>query len=375
MKIPAFKYYFPPKAIEWIIDRIQDLLKSGDFLSLGMYVNEIDREFAKYVGSKHAIAVTNGTTALEAIFRAIDVRGHKAIIPTNTFAATAYAVIHSGGKPVFTDIENDMNFSVTDIKRRLTPEVKVVVPVHVGGLISPRIRELIELAENENIYVVEDAAHAHGSMLNDRKAGTFGVANAFSFFSTKVMTTGEGGMITTDNDEIAEKVKLLRDQAKVKGNLVGDIGHNWRMTEFQAIVGLAQLRLLEEIIEKRNRIASFYNELLEDISALQPLKIPENVRHNYYKYIVFLRKGWDPERLRKHLGEKYNVSLAGYVYEVPLHRQPPFKQYINDVSDYPVADDLCTRHIALPIYPQMTEEEIRYVIESLKQALHDLGWI
>lgn len=372
--IPSFKYYFPPKIVQWILGETQELFESGDFMTQGKYAEEFEEKFARYIGCRHAVTVASGTAALEIAFRAIGIQGYDVIVPTNTFAATAYAVIHAGGRPVFADIVADMNVSVADVKKRMTPRTKVIVPVHIGGLVSPSLYELMELTEQFGVHVVEDAAHAHGSMLNGRKAGTFGLANAFSFFSTKVMTTGEGGMITIDRDDIAERAKLLRDQGKIRGNLVGTIGYNWRMTEIQAIIGLAQLRLLEEIIEERYRIAKLYDELLKGISELQPLEIPRNVRHNYYKYLVFLQKGRDPEILAKCLKEKHNVRLAGYVYEVPLHRQPVFKEY-GDVSGYPVADDLCTRHIALPIYPQMTEDEAQYVVESLKQSLHGLGWI
>lgn len=372
--IPSFKYYFPPKTVQWILEETRELFESNDFITQGKHAEEFEEKFARYIGCKHAVTVASGTAALEIAFRAIGIQGYDVIVPTNTFAATAYAVIHAGGRPVFADIVADMNISIADVKKILTPRTKVIVPVHIGGLVSQSLYELMELAEQCGAHVVEDAAHAHGSMLNGRKAGTFGYANAFSFFSTKVMTTGEGGMMTTDGDEIAEKAKLLRDQGKIRGNLVGAMGYNWRMTEIQAIIGLAQLRLLEEIIEKRNQIAKLYDELLKDIPKLQPLEIPKNVRHNFYKYLVFPQKGRNPQVIAKCLKEKHNVRLGGYVYEVPLHRQPVFKEY-GDVNGYPVADDLCTRHIALPIYPQMTEDETQYVVESLKQALHSLGWI
>ena len=147
------------------------------------------------------------------------------------------------------------------------------------------------------------------------------------------------------------------------------------MTEFQAIVGLAQLRMLEEMIAGRRRVAKLYDELVADIPILEPLVVPKNVRHNYYKYILFLPKGRDPMELKQHMKAKYNVSLGGFVYEVPLHRQPVFKEYVDDPNSYPVADDLCYRHIALPIYPQMTDEEAQYVVDSLKSSLRELGWM
>jgi len=375
MRVTAFKYYFPQASIEWITTKIRETLESGDFLTLGKHCREFENQFANYIGSKYAVATSSGTASLEIILRALSIQGCEVIVPTNTFAATAYGVIHAGGRPVFVDIASDLNFDVLDVKKKITSKTKAIVPVHIGGLISQSMHELLELAEQRGLYVVEDAAHAHGSTLKDKKAGSFGIAGSFSFFSTKVITSSEGGMITTNDSEIAQKARLLRDQGKVRGNLVGVIGYNWRLSELQAIVGLAQLRLIAEIIEKRTQIAKIYDELLRGMLSCQPLQIPSNARSNYYKYIAFLQKGRDPEVLKKHLAEKYNIELGGYVYEVPLHRQPVFKEYVDNLQIYPFADDLCIRHIALPDYPSMTSEEAKYVAESLKSALNDLGWM
>jgi len=246
--------------------------------------------------------------------------------------------------------------------------------VNIGVLVSPRTYELIELCEDKGRYLVEDCAHAHGSMLDGKKAGTFGIAGAFSFFPTKVVTTGEGGMITTNDDDIADMARLLRNQGKIKGNMVGVIAYNWRMTEFQAVMGLAQLSLLEDMIKKRTNIAKIYDEMLKDDEVLKPLKIPKGVRHNYYKYIMFLPKGRDPEVLREYMKKNYNISLSGYVYEIPLHKQPPFQKYVSKEDRYPMAEDLCSRHISLPIYPEMTTEEAYYVVTSLLSSIKELGW-
>ena len=374
MNIPPFKYYFPKHAVGTITKNIRELLENGDFLALGKYNEEFEKTYANFSGSKHAIAVASGTSSLEIILRAIGVDGYDVIVPTNTFAATIYAVIHAGGKPVFADIAHDMNIDISNVKSRLTSKSKVILPVHIGGLISPHLPKLLEIAVKHNINVVEDAAHAQGSSLNNKKAGTLGIAGGFSFFSTKIITSGEGGIITTDNDEIMEKARLMRDQGKVRGNNVSIIGNNWRMSEFQAIVALSQLQLIDEIIEKRINVARIYDDLLKTISSLQLLNIPINAQSNYYKYLAFIPKGKSPDILKKHLKEKYGVSLAGYVYEAPLHRQLLFQKYIDNVESYPVADDLCNRHIALPIYPQMSEDEVRYVVESLKKSLSDLRW-
>jgi perosamine synthetase len=374
MSIPPFKYYFPQSSIDWITSKIKELLESGDFLALGKYGSEFEKLYAQYIGTKYALCVNSGTSAVEVALRSLDVKGFEVIVPTNTFVATVYAIIGAGAKPVFVDIDNDLNFSLDAVKNKINSKTKAIVPVHIGGLVPTRMNKLVELAKSKNLYVVEDAAHAHGSTLNDVKAGALGTAAGFSFFSTKVMTTGEGGMLTTSNEEIMQKGQMIRDQGKLKGNLAGVRGYNWRMTEFQAIVGLAQLKLLEEIVEKRIKIARIYDDILEGFSVLEIIKPPAKSRSNYYKYSALIPKGRNPEELRLHLKSKYKVSLGGYVYEVPLHKQPIFAEYVTNQSEFPVADDLCTRHIALPMYPQMSVEEAHYVADSVKSSIKELGW-
>jgi dTDP-4-amino-4,6-dideoxygalactose transaminase len=373
LKVPEFKYYFPKEIIDEILANTRHLLESGAYLSNAKFTEELERNYAEYTGVKHALATSNGTAALELIMRAIDVAGHEVIVPTNTFAATAYSVVHAGGKPVFADIGKDMCVNPDDVKSRINNKTKAIFVVHIGGYVSPRIYELIEIAEKHGIHLVEDSAHAQGSILDGRKAGSFGIAAGFSFFSTKVMTTGEGGMVTTGDDFLVKKMKIIRDQGKSGGgNAVTIMGFNARMSEFQAIVGLAQFKRLEEIIEKRIRVARRYDELLKEIDILERLEIPSNARSNYYKYLVFLPNGRDPEKIREHLRSKYNVRLGGYVYEIPLHKQTIFKEFVT--GEFPIAEDLCYRHIALPVYPQMTDEEVLYTVESLKKSLKELGW-
>jgi len=373
-QIPAFKYYFPPEMVDSIVSDIRRLLESGDYLTLGRYTEQFEKEYAVYVGTKHAIAMASGTSSLEAILRAINVKGREVIVPTNTFAATAFAVIHAGGRPVFSDIERDLSFDPEDMKKKLNSNTSAIIAVHIGGFISSAFEELRKFAQEKGIPLVEDAAHAQGSMTQGKKAGNLSEAAGFSFFSTKVITSGEGGMITTNNDEVARAVRLLRDQGKVSGNSVGILGYNWRMSEFQSVVGLAQLRRIEEIISKRMKIAERYDRDLSNLSAIQCLYPPKQSRPNFYKYILFLHSGRHPEDLRQLMKKKFGISLSGYVYEAPLHSQKVFADYINGNDRYPVADDLCYRHVCLPLYPQMTVDDADYVANSLVDALKELGW-
>lgn len=365
--IPPQRYDFSADDIDWVLERSRELLASRAFLTLGRYGEEFERKFAELVGVPYAVAVNSGTAALEIIFRALGIEGHEVVVPTNTFAATAFAVLHAGGKPVFADCGDDLLVDPEDVERRLTPRTRAVVLVHIGGLISPRALEVRDLCARKGVHLVEDAAHAHGSRINDRSAGSLGIAGAFSFFSTKVMTTGEGGMIVTGDRTIAQKACLLRDQAKVAGgNYHEELGYNWRMTEFQAILGLAQLRRLNEFIERRTRIARIYDAGWSKEQKVRPLSVFQGSQPNYYKYVLFV-SGRTPAEIGKQLKEKHGVRLGGAVYDVPCHEQPVFRNFAQGCL--PRAEDLCRRHICPPIYPSLTDEEAQHVVMSIREVV------
>jgi dTDP-4-amino-4,6-dideoxygalactose transaminase len=374
MIIPPFKYYFPEESIEWISETIAELLRSDSYLSMGKYCEQFENEFAEMVGTKYAVTTASGVAALDVALRAKGITGGEVVVPTNTFGASALAVINSGATPVYCDISSDMNIDFEDMKKRITSKTKAVMPVHIGGIISKSIEEIREFCKTRNIVVLEDAAHAHGSKFGRSVAGSIGDLAAFSFFTTKIITSGEGGMVVTSEYESYEKAKQIRSYNKVAGSEIGELGYNWRLSEFQAIIGLAQLRKLGEILEKRRRVAKTYDDLLKSSSVYLPLESSPTCIPSYYKYIRLLSKRRNPSALHKLLETKYGVSLSGYVYDVPLHRQKMLGQYATNKKSYPTADDLCSRHICLPIYPQMEEKEIHHVFDSLSMAAKDLGW-
>lgn len=365
--IPPQRYDFSRQDIDWIIERTRELLETRGFLTLGRHGQDFERGFAEWVGVPHAVAVNSGTAALEIILRALGVSGQEVIVPTNTFAATAFAVLHAGGVPVFADCGDDLSVDPEDVERRVTPKTKVVVAVHIGGFVSPGIRALQELCGHKGLYLVEDAAHAHGSCLNGQQAGSFGVAGAFSFFSTKVMTTGEGGMIVTSDRAIAEKARLLRDQAKVQGgNFHEEVGHNWRLPELQAILGLAQLRHLQEFIERRTAIARIYETGWAEGQQVRSLAAPPESQPNYYKYVLFPRNK-TPQEISQQLKKLYGVRLGGTVYDLPCHEQPVFRRWAGE--RLPRAEELCRRHICPPLYPSLTDEEAHYIVNAIREVL------
>jgi perosamine synthetase len=367
MIVPAQRYTFPPEDIDYIVSELRALFEAGALLTMGAYGEEFEREFARYHQIPWAVATNSGTGALEIILHTIGVAGKEVIIPTNTFAATAYAVIRAGATPVFADIATDLALDPDDAARRITDNTAAVITVHIGGLISPATPHLAAECARRSVPLVEDAAHAHGSTLDGMAAGRFGVAAAFSFFSTKVITTGEGGMILTSDERIYQEAQLLRDQAKERGsNYHQRFGYNWRMPEVQAIMGLTQLRRLHEFIERRRRIAAIYDRTLAAVPGLQLLPVPPRCKPNYYKYIAFLQ-GVAPDDLTHRLKQNHQVSLGGFVYELPLHAQPAFRPFYR--GPLPTADDLCRRHICPPIYPDLTDEQAEYVAEAIRTEM------
>lgn len=367
--VPAAKIQFLPEDRIWIADRIQEVLATGQ-LTLGKYGKEFEEKFAALCGVRHAIAVNSGTSALEIILRSLNVEGRDVLVPTNTFFATAAAVVHAGGNPILLDMDPE-SFSVLPetVERNLTPKTAGVIVVHIGGIVSAQMPALVDLARRKGLWLVEDAAHAHGSSLGDTKAGAFGIANSFSFYPTKVMTSGEGGMIVTNDDSIAEESRIYRDQGKASFTINAHVrmGYNWRMSEPHAIIGLKHLERLPGMIAERRAMAAVYDRGLEDLKNLYALKVPSNGICNYYKYIAVLKEKRDRKALKTLLREKFAVSLAGEVYEEPLHKQPVFEKYYT--GPLPVSEDLCARHICLPVFSGMLEQDAQEVLHALKQVI------
>lgn len=371
MDIPAARIYFPEGDRREILKQIDGILRSGQ-LTLGKYGREFEQRFAEYAGAKYAVAVNSGTSALEIILRALDIEGFSVVVPTNTFVATPASVIHAGGKVIFADITDNLCLASESLKQNIKKDTKAVIIVHIGGLVSPEIAEVQQICQEHGLLLIEDAAHAQGSTLNGKKAGSFGIAAAFSFYPTKVMTSVEGGMITTDDANIYQRALVFRDQGKAGflGNIHTELGYNWRMSEIHAAIGLSQLARLDEFIADRRRVARFYDSELDKVNSAIPVEIPLQAKSNYYKYVAVIKDGIDRASLKKELREKYSVGLGGEVYELPCHLQPVYKiPYGFEGGEFPLAEDLCKRQICLPVFAGMTEEQAGYVVKSLKEVL------
>ncbi|MDZ4224893.1 MAG: DegT/DnrJ/EryC1/StrS family aminotransferase, partial [bacterium] len=306
INVPPVKPYFPEEDKEWVAGKIKEMLSTG-MLTLGALGKEFEKEFAAFVGTQYAVAVNSGTSSIEIPLRILDVAGKDVLVPTNTFFATAAAVVHAQANPVFVDM-NPETFAVSPelLEKRLTPKTAGVVLVHIAGLISYQTEEIADWCKKKGLWLFEDAAHAHGSKLNGKHAGTFGIAGSFSFYPTKVMTSGEGGMIVTNDKRIYDEAQLYRDQGKTSflTNTHGKMGYNWRLSEPHAAIGLAQIRRLKEILAKRDAIGSFYNAELSNCEFGRILKVPEGSFSNYYKYIFIPNKMYDRAGFKKGFKEK-----------------------------------------------------------------------
>lgn len=374
-RVPSTKPYFPKEDIERLKMDLERILGSG-MLTLGEYTGKLESEFSRIHETKFSVAVSSGTSALEIIFRALGLKeGDEVIVPTNTFGATVTSIMFSGARPVIADVEKDtLCLDPSSVRKKLSRKTRAIVTVHIGGLIAPSINEIEEIASENNLFLVEDAAHAHGSSFNGRKAGTFGVAGAFSFYPTKVIATSEGGIITTGNEEIRDKAKIMRDQGKenFSSNLIVELGYNWRMNEVSAAICLSQLARLEEFLRNRQRIARIYDDELGKVEGISPQVIPPSCISNYYKYTAFLDRGISRDAFKRACREK-GVSLGGEVYWPPIHMQPIFSRLL-DLKEglFPNSEDVCRRIVALPMYSNMTDKEAVFVTDVIERVLKEM---
>ena len=368
MRVPPARISFSAEDRAEVLARIDNAMITGQ-LTLGPVGAELEAAFAARHGVRHAVAVNSGTAALEISLRALGVAGREVIVPANTFFATAAAAVHAGARLRFVDCDpQTMAIDPVDLEACLGPDTAAVIVVHIGGLVTPAIDEIAGLCTAAGVDLVEDAAHAHGSAFDGRSAGSFGAAAAFSFYPTKVVAGGEGGMIVTDDDELADEARIYRDQGKgsFHANFHTRMGANWRMSEPHAAIVLSQLGRLDEHIEQRQALAARYDAALASL-GVATLTIPAAASSNYYKYVAFLPDQINRTLLKQHLRTEYDIGLSGEVYDTPLHHQPIFSEL--DDRALPGAEWLCARHVCLPLYPALSETDADYVVESLAAAL------
>ncbi len=365
--------YFSESSVDNILKDIRLVLTSGRLID-GPYVQEFERKFAEYNHVKYAVAVSCCTAALEISLRHFGLNGREVIVPTNTFIATPNSVIFAGGKPVFAEMNADtLSIDVDDFKRKVTSKTAGVIVVHIAGLVCPQINELKQFCDEKGLFLLEDCAHAHGAMMDGRKAGTFGDSGCFSFYPTKVMTSCEGGMLITNNEQLAEEARCRRSYGQNVEKRAVMLGNNWVLNEMEAAVGKHQLENLEVFLNKRNEVASWYESALANVEGITLFKTPENFRHSYYKYPVKLADRLDRVKLGYLLKEKFGVE-PGHVYYPPCHLHPFYMEtFGTKEGDFPVAEQVLKQVLCLPLHYGVTKENVEYILDALVSCIEELS--
>ena len=345
------------------VEAVSEVIRSG-WLTQGERVAEFERAFAQYVGCKEAIAVFNGTVALHLTMIIAGVCPHdEVIVPSFTFISTANAVLFQGATPVFAEIDPDtFNISHADIEGKITAKTKAIIPVHYGGQVAD-MDSILGTARRHNLIVIEDAAEAHGARYRGRHAGTFGDMAIFSFTPVKNMTTGEGGMITTNDVGYAEKLRMLRNHGMDAPYHHVMLGYNYRMTEMQAAMGLVQLRRLDGALKRRTEIARFYDSELGRIPDITiPCTASYTTQHGYYVYTIKLPQR---DKIMQTLDER---GVDTKVYFPPVHLQPYYRTLGFGEGLLPVTERVAKEALSLPIRPTLSDEQVQYIAHVITDA-------
>lgn len=335
----------------------------------GRLVQQFEHEFASYVDSKHAIAVNSGTSALYASLLSAGVgSGDEVLVPAFTFAATANVVLLVGAKPIFMDIDPETNnLDPEQVEKRLTSRTRAIIPVHLYGLPTD-MDPIMELAESKDLLVIEDACQALGSEYKGRRAGVVGHTGCYSFYASKVMTTGEGGMVVTDDTVAAERLRMIRNHGQVEGYDTSMLGGNLRMPELEAAIGEVQLSRLPQFLRVRRRNAEEMQKRLEGVGDLALPEEPGGFRHNWYLYTVRLTSG---RHRRDKIVEELNkmgVGAAVY-YPTTLHRLPLYRSLGYAAERFPAAERAAQTVFSLPVHPAVKGREVEYIANCVKRVL------
>lgn len=348
------------------IDYVTDAVTSGWVSSLGKYIDSFEEKFAAYCGTNHAVATSNGTTALHLALVALDIKiGDEVIIPDLTFVATANAVKFTGAEPVIVDIdEQTLCISPQAIENAITPKTKAIIPVHLYGHPANMV-EINKIAQKYNLLVVEDAAEAHGAEVNGQKVGGLGKVGVFSFYGNKIITSGEGGMITTNDESLYHRLKHLRDHAmsKEKRYWHTEVGFNYRMTNLQAALGVAQFERIDEILAKKAEIFEWYQDLLKGIEGIR-LNYQASWAKNVY-WMVCLEIDGYTENQRDELIKKLKTKgIDSRPYFYPISDMPMYESV-----NTPVCHKVYQRGLNLPSYFDITKAQVERVCNQLKELI------
>lgn len=372
LKVHFARPCFTREDINELKNNLQAILESGQLTS-GRFVRSFEDAVAKLTGIRYAVAVNSCTAALLGSLKAMRIGvGDEVIVPSNTFVATAGVVLQVGARPIFADCDLDtFNISVDAVREKISEKTRCVIAVHVGG--NPcDMTELGEACRERDLSLLEDCAHSFGSSLGGQPCGSFGEAGCFSFYPTKLITTGEGGMVLTNKPELAEEIKVLRNHGrKAFGPVdVVEVGYNFRMTEIAAATGLVQLKHLPEFIEQRNRIATEYSRAITEDWHMTPQLVREGARSSFYAYSLRVNGGapLTRDQIVHALTER---GIETSVIYHPVHGQPAYSRFVDAKQRKTLqnSESLGETTLALPMYNGMNMTEVSVVTEALSEVM------
>ena len=376
---------FIPYGHQWIdeedIEEVVKVLKS-DWITTGPKIEEFENALCRYIGCKYAIAVNSGTSALDIAVQALDLsKGSEVITTPFTFVATSNAIIYNGLKPVFADIKKETrNINPDEIKKKITEKTKAIIYVDYAGHPCD-IEEIKEIAEGHDLYLIEDACHALGAEYKGKKTGNFADMTIFSFHPVKHITTGEGGAVVTNNEEFLEILRMLRNHGIDKSTMerfgskagwaydLKILGRNYRITDFQAALGISQLKKMDRFIETRQYLAGLYNGLLGEVDFVKTPITKENVKHAWHIYTVLL-SGVNRDEFFSRMREN---GIGVNVHYIPIYRFSYYQKNFNfNPKELPVTEEVFSKIITLPLFPRMSEKEVFYVIDAAKTKIDEV---
>ncbi|MCX5701654.1 MAG: DegT/DnrJ/EryC1/StrS family aminotransferase, partial [Candidatus Omnitrophica bacterium] len=347
---------------------VSECVRSNWISSAGGFIEKFEKAFKICCPARYALACSSGTAALHLALAALGIKNQdEVIVPTFTMIATANAVTYLGAKPVFVDADRvTWNIDTAKIEAKITKRTKAIIAVHTYGLPAD-MDKIMSIAKKHNLFVIEDAAEAHGAEYKGRRVGNIGDVSCFSFYANKIITTGEGGMVTTNNKEIAKRVKILRDHAFSEERHFWHkyLGYNYRMTNLQAAIGLAQVERFKSLVGARIRNARHYNFLLKDVKGIRFPPRAKGLKNVYWMYAILIEDnfGLTSDALRAYLAQK---GIETRTFFIPIHLQPTYPKSNNE--KFPVALELCRKGIYLPSAATLTRKDIEYVVRCIKSA-------
>jgi perosamine synthetase len=352
-----------------IIKNISNIISSKK-LSSGKFVKRFEKKFSNLIKSKYSIAVNSGGTALEIALEALNIRGKDVLVPTQTFIATPNAIIRAGGNPIFCDIEKSTGcLDPIDVLKKITKKTVGIIFVPMFGVMPNSILKIKKICKKNNLFFMEDAAHAHGASFKNIHAGNIADISAFSFYATKIVTTAEGGMISTNNKKLNDKCLKLRNHGRsLKNNLFEMHGNNFRLSEIHASIGISQLSNIKKSLTHRNKLAEIYNQRLNNQNFFEKFIFDENSQNSFWRYPLYLNKKINRFQLQKNLAKK-NIRIT-WMYEPLCHQQPIFRN--KNKTKLPVAEEAIKRLINLPTHPSVSDNDANKICNLLISECNNL---